>query len=275
MIYSSESDLKKPVLFFKQMFADLWISRQVALRIVIKNIASQYRQTYLGYVWAILPAIFTTSIFVYLNSKNILNIETKETNYVVYVLSGMVLWQVFTDALQAPLKHTSQSMVMLKKIMFPREAIILAGVGEVLINFFIRFLLLIAVLFIYETMPSSNILYIPFTVFSLMILGTLFGLLLLPIGLLYQDISKMLVMITALWFFLTPVIYPLSDKNDSLLIFNPVSSILITGRSLLLNANEIYVLQSFIITSISILVCFCAWIIYRISLPYIIERMGG
>lgn len=275
-IYSSDPQLKNVKHLIRLMIDDLRLSRQLAIRLMIRNISSQYRQTYLGYIWAILPAIFTTMIFVYLNNKKILNIDDIETPYVIYVISGMVLWQVFTDSINSPLKQATQSIGMLRKIMFPRESIIIAGIGEVIVNFSIRSILLLIVFIIYDASITLQLIYVPFGVISLIILGTVIGLLLLPFGLLYQDIGKFLIMVTTLWFFITPVIYPIPEQGISGLIkYNPVTPLLVTSRSMLINGDDLYVLQSLLVTSTAMLFLFIGWIIYRLAMPHLIERMGS
>ena len=126
-IYNSEPQLKDVRSFIQLMINDLKTSYELSIVLMVRNISSQYRQTYLGSLWAVLPAIFTTSIFVYLSNKRVLSIENIEGPYVLYVISGMVLWQVFTDSINSPLNQADKSITMLKKIMFTREALIVAG----------------------------------------------------------------------------------------------------------------------------------------------------
>lgn len=275
-VYSSDSQLRNITIFLKMMFNDLYRSRHLSLVLMIRNISSNYRQTYLGYIWAILPATFTTTVFVYLNNKRILNIEDLNVPYVVYVISGMVLWQVFTDSINSPLNQAEQSISMIKKMMFPREAIIIAGIGEVVFNFLIRSILVVIVFFIYDCDVTIKMMFIPIGVLSLILLGTFIGILLLPFGLLYRDIGKSLTIITTIWFFITPVIYSSSSQDIiSLLKYNPVTPLLITTRSLLINDDEVYIWQSLIIISISILLSMFGWICFRLSMPHLISRLGS
>ncbi len=253
-IYNSEPQLKDVRSFIQLMINDLKTSYELSIVLMVRNISSQYRQTYLGSLWAVLPAIFTTSIFVYLSNKRVLSIENIEGPYVLYVISGMVLWQVFTDSINSPLNQADKSITMLKKIMFTREALIVAGIGEVLFNFLIRSILLVITFIYYDVQITLQFIFVPIGVMSIVLFGTVIGVLLLPFGLLYRDVGKSLTMLTTLWFFITPVIYSSSNQDVfDLVKYNPVTPLLATTRSLLIGSNEIYTNQFILVTCISIL----------------------
>ena len=134
-VYSPDSELRNPGRLVHSMMSDLLASRELAWRLFVRNISAQYRQSLLGYFWAFIPPLFTTLIWVFLNSQNILDIGDTGMPYPLFVLTGTVLWQTFADALDSPLKLVSKSKAMLAKINFPREALILTRSGMVLFNF--------------------------------------------------------------------------------------------------------------------------------------------
>ena len=208
VVYTSDSPLRRPGQLLYDMCKDISESRELALRLFLRNIRSKYRQTMFGYVWAFLPPVFTTLVFVFLNSQKIINVGDTEIPYPAYVLIGTLLWQGFADALNSPLRAMNESKSFLIKINFPREALILAGVGEVLFNFTIRLVLFFAVFLWYRLSLPLSILLAPVGILALIALGLMFGLLLAPLGMLYQDLEKALPLITTVWLLLTPVVYP-------------------------------------------------------------------
>jgi lipopolysaccharide transport system permease protein len=117
----------------------------------------------------------------------------------------------------------------------------------------------------------------PFAILMLILLGIFIGLLLTPIGMLYTDISSGLAIVTNLWFFATPVVYPppQSFPFSLLATLNPVSPLLAAARDLatggiLENAGAFAVVSAFTIVGLVF-----AWIMYRLSLPILIERMSA
>ena len=85
--------------------------------------------------------------------------------------------------------------------------------GQVLVNFGIRLVLLV-VIFLWFGLPlTTSLLLAPLGILALIGFGMMLGLLLTPFALLYGDVQRMLTMGLSLWFFMTPVIYPISDRG--------------------------------------------------------------
>lgn len=277
VIYTPESQLRHPVQLFRNMFSDIKASRELAWRLFIRNISAMYRQTILGYVWAFLPPIVTTLTFVFLNKQKILSVGETDIPYPVYVMVGTLLWQVFVDALNSPLKLVTSSKAMLVKINFPREALIMAGIYEVLFNFAIRLILLLGVMLWFKITFPITIILAPIGVLALIMLGLMFGVLLTPLGMLYRDIEKGIMIITSMWFFLTPVVYPPPTSFPANLIakLNPVSPLLLTTREWLTSGSPDQLSGFLIVACTSILLILMGWILYRISMPHLIARIGA
>lgn len=274
-VYSSASQLKKPKEFFKSMYGDFFSSMPLAWRLLKRDINASYRQTLLGYFWLLLPPVIVAYGLVSATKAKVISVGVTDLPYPAYVMLSMVLWQTFVDSLNAPIKAVSESKTMLAKINFPREAIVLAKVGEVCFNFFIK-LVLIALLFVFYDMPITWKLAVsPVGVFMLIILGLFFGLLLAPLSGVYQDFSRGVVMITTPWLLLTPVLYPVPKEGFLSLVvnINPVTSILVTTRELA-TIGEVSNLENFLIVSVIALAgMVITWIFFRLAMPYVIERL--
>jgi lipopolysaccharide transport system permease protein len=171
----------------------------------------------------------------------------------------------------------NESKSFLVKINFPREALVLAGVGEVLFNFTIRLVLFFAVFLWYRLSLPLSMLLAPMGILALIALGLMFGLLLVPLGMLYQDLEKALPLITTVWLLLTPVVYPpLTNWPASLLSsLNPVSPLLVTTREMLTRGSFSLMTGFMVVSSTTCILLFLVWILYRLALPHLIERMGA
>lgn len=276
-VYTPASELRRPAELLRNMRRDLFGARELAWRLFVRNISAQYRQSILGYLWAFLPPIVTTFTFVFLSSQNILNIGATSLPYPAYVMLGSLLWQTFLDALNNPLRQTTMAKGMLAKINFPREALVLSGLYEVFFNFAIRFILLAGV-FIWFRIPIGwSVLLTPVGLMGLIILGTSIGMLLAPLGMLYEDVSRGLLVLTSLWFFITPVVYPPPTKWPFSLLsqLNPVSTLLVTTRNWLTSGASADWLSFGIVILLSLILLSIAWLLYRLAMPYLIERMSS
>ncbi|HWB01151.1 MAG TPA: hypothetical protein VG713_21825, partial [Pirellulales bacterium] len=206
-VYTPESPLRHPGRMAREMLRDLVASRGLAWRLFVRDTSALYRQSLLGYLWAFLPPIVTTFTFTFLNSQSILSVGETPVPYPAFVMIGTVLWQVFLDALNSPLKMVQASRGMLTKINFPREALILAGLADVLFNLLIRSLLLVPVFLYYQLPISASMLLFPLAVAGLILLGLTIGMLLTPFGLLYGDVGRAVTLFAGFWMLLTPVVY--------------------------------------------------------------------
>lgn len=275
VVYASGSELRGPVKLFKNMFADLFSSWGLAKVLFKRDINAKYKQSLLGYVWAFLPTIFTSLIFTLASSSRTITVQETDIPYPAFVIFSMVIWQTFAEAINGPVQTISDSKVMLAKINFKREALIVSKFLEVWLNFLIKLVLVAGVVIYYHITIHWTVIFVPFAVSILILFGIVIGLLLSPLSLLYKDVAYGLALFINFFMFLTPVIYPkpLTGKFASIVNLNPVTHILEAIRRLTLNAAG-FDFTSFYITSGCIVVLiFIAWLIFRLSMPFAIERV--
>ena len=276
-VYTPESQMRRPKKLLGLMWRDLLGSRELAWRLLIRDISAQYRQSFLGLFWAIIPPLVTAAGFTLAKSGGVINLGNTELPYPAYVMFSMALWQTFVESLQGPVQAVTRAKAMMAKINFPREALIIAKLGEVFFNFGIKLVLIIG-LFIWFKMPVTlSAILAPVALIHLVMLGTFFGLLLAPMGALYQDFARGVTLATSLWLFITPVVYPVPNEGmfGTIVKLNPVTPLLVTARELAttgLVSNP----QGFWLASIfAMLGLFLTWIFYRVAMPYVVERISS
>lgn len=276
-IYTPESQLRSPRRLVRAMWRDLLASRELAWRLMVRDISARYRQSVFGILWAFLPPIATAVVFIVLNRAAVINVGTTNIPYPAFVMFGTVLWQLFIESLNAPLKAVAGGKSMLLRINFPREALILSGIGQVLFDFGIKALILAGVFVLFRVPLTWGLLLAPFAILMLMLLGIVIGLLLTPVGMLYADVSAALSTITSLWFFVTPVVYPPPEHGilSVLISLNPVSPLLVGARDLATRGTLSDVVPFAIISGLTLLGLLVMWVLYRVSLPILIEKMGA
>lgn len=276
-VYTPESVMRSPGKLVRSMWRDVRASRELAWRLTVRDISARYRQSALGILWAFLPPVATAGLFVFLNRGGIFTIGATEIPYAAFALFGTVLWQTFTDSLNIPMRVLTGNKIMLSQINFPREALLLSAFGQVLFNFFIRLVILVAVFLIFGLEPTWGLLLFPLAVLMLMLLGFVIGMLLIPIGLLYTDITQGMVAITTIWLFITPVLYPPPEEGILAVVtsINPVGPILVGARDLATLGIMPDVVPFAVISGVSIVALLVMWVYYRVSLPILIERMSA
>ena len=277
-VYTSESGLRSPFKLIREILNDLKAAHALGIRLTKRNIKVLYRQSLFGYMWTVVPPLFTSLIWVFLNSQNIVNIEVVGMPYPLFVLTGTMLWQIFSESVTAPLKGVNSGRALLAKINFPRESLVLTGIYEVVFNSFIKIILILIIFTFYGFTFSLTAFYALFGVTSLIVFGSMIGLVLTPLGMLYTDINRGIAVVLQFAIYLSPVIYPepKSGIAANLMEFNPVAPLITTTRNLLLGDPISTGLNDFVFISLfSVILFLFALFFYRLAMPIIIERAGS
>lgn len=276
-VYTPDSAIASPTRMFGDMIHDLRMSRELSWRLAVRDISAQYRQTALGFLWALILPLANTAVWVFLSVSGILTVGATDLPYPVFVLIGTMLWAIFMEAVTAPMQGVSAAREMLAKINFPREAIVVSGIYQVLFNATIKLAILLVVLVAFGIFPDWKIVLVPFGIASLILAGTAIGLLLTPIGLLYTDIGKGLPILMQFLMYLTPVVYPLRGEGtlSTLLLLNPLTPLIETTRAWLTGGAPEWLHYFMVTNALAMFVLLAVWIVYRLAMPIIIERMSS
>jgi lipopolysaccharide transport system permease protein len=259
------------------MARDLLASRELAWRLFIRDISAQYRQSILGYLWVFIPPLVASLPFIYLNAQGIVSIGETPIPYAAYAIIGTIIWQVFVDALNAPLRTVMLAKPVLARINLPREAILLSALAQVVLGFLVRLVLLIGVLAWFRVVPPATALLFPVGIFSLILVGFVVGLLLTPLGILYNDVQQTLPIATTFLMLLTPVVYPVprSGFAASVAAFNPLTPLVTATRDWLTVGASAHSTAFVVITLIAIVCLLLGWVAMRVAMPHLIARIGS
>lgn len=276
-VYTPGSAMHQPSQLVGAMFFDLWRGRELAWRLAVRDISAQYRQTALGLLWVLILPLANTAVWIFLNSSGIVQVRETPLPYAVYVFTGTVLWAIFMDAMNAPLQQTTAAKVMLAKINFPREALVLSGILQTLFNGGIKIALLLVTLLIFGIYPDWRLLLFPLAVLSLILTGTMLGLLLTPVGILYTDIGKGLPLVLQFLMYVTPVVFPMPTGGvaEAIFVWNPLTPLILTARDWLTGFPPEYLGYFLVINALALVLLLVVWVIYRLAMPILIERMSA
>ena len=275
VVYSSRSEIRNPIRLFREIYRDFMDGREIAWRLFVRNLQGMYRQTFFGLFWAFLPPIANTAMWIFLKQVASLDLGDTLVDGTVFILTGMILWQAFVDAFNMPLQKIKANQNMLARLRFPRESLLLVGIGEVLFNLVIRLTLLVPAFLIFGVSLHWQMLLAPIAILGLVLFAFALGLLLVPVGTLYQDVGRFFTMVMPFWMILTPIIYaPKLEYPGTLLNWlNPASPLLILSRDWLLIGPSPHSSLGigFAVATLPLLIL--GLIVFRISMPVLIERM--
>ena len=267
--------------FFASLLAiikDIKPAHELAVRLFIRDIKAQYRQSFLGFFWVLIPPLLTAGLWIFLNNNRIVNVGETDIPYPLFVMIGTMLWQIFAEAVNQPLHSVRSNQGMLTKINFPREALLLAGFYTIIFNLAPKLLVLAAACYAFEIQLNYSQLYFPVGVLMISLTGFAIGLLLTPVGLLINDVARGIGIILPFAMYLTPVIYPAPTSTGLfalLMQYNPLATLITSSRGWLSGHLDYFPYEFIAISSITLLLLFIGLLAYRISMPIITERFGG
>ncbi|WP_417620294.1 ABC transporter permease [Oceanihabitans sediminis] len=275
-VYQKERTIKFGALL-KASLGDLYGSRFLARQLAERDIKAQYRQSYLGIVWAFLTPLTTAAVWIFLNSSGTIRLSDTGVPYPVYAFSGTLIWSIIVASINSPMQSTQAAKGILTKINFPKEALLLSGVYKLLFDSSIKILLLVLFVFFYGVGFHWSILLFPIAMLGAILFGTTLGLFLTPMGLLYKDIGKIISFGMQFLMYVTPVVYaiPKTGIMKTLMTWNPITPIILTARDLVVGFTPAHLDYFIIVLLVCLPLLFLGLIIYRISIPIIVERLSA
>lgn len=267
-VFTADADLRHPSRFFRAAAEDLRQSPAVAWRLARSNVQARHRRAWLGYLWLLLPALGTTAVWGYVQSRRIVALPPTGIPYPLYAMAGMIFWQVFLDALHAPLQQLTAGRALITRSRVPHEALILAGLYEVLFNAAVRLAVLAPFLFFFRMPLRTSLALLPAAIVALALFGFALGTVIAPVGMLYDDVARGIQLGTSLWFFLTPVLYP----AHGVMRWNPLTPLVDSARNWLTggSGDPHFVL----VCTVTLPLLLAAWLFLRIARPHVVARLG-
>lgn len=274
-VYSPESPLRHPWKLIAGLFGDLYRYRQLVWMLFTRDLRAGYRQSLLGYVWLVLPPFATSAVWVILRSQRIIQLETS-IPYILFLLTGMMTWMSFLAIMESPQAGLKAGRSVIMKLNVPAEAFIMSSLLRALFETIIRFLALVPVYVLVGYVPTMKILLLPVALASFFFVAFAIGLVLAPIGQLYDDIGKGVNIVTRMLMYTVPVIFPLGREGwlNDVLVSNPLTPGVMFVRDVLTGGSMEWASSSLLIGGVGLLVCILAIMVFRISRPHLVERMG-
>jgi len=237
--------IKGHTSLFDVKFKDLWHYRDLLFLFVKRDFISFYKQTVLGPLWFFIQPLFTTLVFTFVFG-NLAKISTDGLPQQLFYLSGITAWNYFSDCLTKTSTVFRDNASIFGKVYFPRLIMPLSIVVSNLVRFVVQLVLLV-IMMVYYAMMGANfqvtyaILFFPFLVILMALLGLGLGLIITAMTTKYRDLAFLVTFGVQLLMYGTTVIYPLSaapEKYKFIIELNPMTGIIEAFRYAFLGKGE-------------------------------------
>ena len=259
------------MLKYLQNLKSLYAHRDLLFTWAYRIIRGRYQQSVLGGLWAIIVPTATTLIFSVIFTFFV-PVNTGEVPYIIFSYTAMVPWTLFSSSINDMADSLVGNMNLVSKIYFPREILPIASLLARLVDAFIAFILLVFLMLYFKVkINTGGLLFLPLILLVQICLSLGLGFIGSALNVFYRDVRHIIVLGLQLWFYASPIIYPVSAVPEQLRSFyflNPMAGILESYRSILLYQKppEINVLISAVV---SIIVMFIGyWLFKRVEFQF-------
>ena len=218
--------------------AELWRKRYLIWLFIKRDITVQFKQTIFGMGWYFISPLFTMFMYVIVFGR-IAEIPTDDIPQPVFYLSGICLWEYFSECLTAVSATFQTNANLFGKVYFPRLVSPVSVVASKLFRFSLQLatFVIVYLLFVFRGVPLKPTIYLllfPALVLMIQMLALGLGLIVSSLTTKYRDLTNFFGVFVSLWMYATPIVYPLSYVTNptlhKIMLFNPMTAIIETFK---------------------------------------------
>jgi lipopolysaccharide transport system permease protein len=217
-------------------FRELWHYRDLLYFLTWREISIRYKQTMLGFAWAIIQPLMTMVVFTVFLGK-LARVPSDGVPYPLFSYLGLLPWTYFANAITRGGTSLVGNANLLSKVYFPRILIPLSGTLSALVDYAVAFVVLAGLMLWYGIVPAvSALLLFPLVVLTA-VAATGVGMWLSALNVKYRDVQHAIPFLVQLWMYATPVVYPTSvvpERWRMLFALNPMAGVIEAYRSSML-----------------------------------------
>ncbi len=193
--------------------ADLYRFRALIATLVLRELRARYRGSLLGFLWSFLNPLLLMLVYVLVFS---VYMRVPMEGYAVFLFTGLLPWLWFSSSLGHAAGVIVGSGALVKRILFPAEILPLVSVLSNLINMLLSLPLLFAFLFAFGIRPGRALAFLPLLLLLQLLLTAGLALPLAALNVHLRDVEQILANGLVLLFFLSPILYPVSQVPATL-----------------------------------------------------------
>jgi lipopolysaccharide transport system permease protein len=252
---------------FLPSFAVVWQRRELLWSMTGRNVRSLYKQSILGYAWIFINPLMQiiTLTFVF---STILRVGRDVIPYPfpLFLFVALLPWLYFSSAVGSATDSITTSASLVTKIYFPREILVVATVFSKIVDLLFGVLILLGLMALYSEYPSWTLVWVP-AIFAMQLLFTVgLALPLAALNLFFHDVRYLVGVILMIWFYLTPIIYPVDivpERYKILFELNPLSRVVNAYRRVLLEGTSLGMESFFVGMGAALLVFLLGYYLFK------------
>jgi lipopolysaccharide transport system permease protein len=197
------------------VYGDLVRYRELFGNLFRRDVQAKYRGSLLGVAWTLANPVLLMAVYLLVFSVLWKTPFSNGGHYALFLLVGLAAWIFFATSVQSASRSLLDNANLIRKTRFPRQLVPLSVVATNLISFVVMLVALLILNFaLLPRVRATEWLALPLGVALIAITGGL-ALAIASLNVLFRDIEFLVAALLLPLFFLTPVLYPLSDPQIS------------------------------------------------------------
>ncbi|WP_197525916.1 ABC transporter permease [Methanocella paludicola] len=218
---------------------ELWEFKDLLYFFTWRDIKLRYKQTVLGFAWAIIQPFFAMLIFT-LFFGSLAKLPSDGVPYPIFAYAALLPWTMFSESIARSTSTMVMNSNIIKKVYFPRMALPISSVLSPIVDFAIAFVILILMMAYFGVMPTINVIWMPAFLLLAIVTSLGVGLWTSALNARYRDIQYVVPFVIQIWMFASPVVYASSMipvQYQFLYGLNPMAGVIEGFRWSLLSTN--------------------------------------
>lgn len=219
-----------------EQIKEIYEYRNMINSLVRRELRGRYEKSALGFLWSFLSPLFQILIYNIVFTRIFHN---DMPNFYIYLMTGLLPWTFFADAVSQGTGAIISNAEMVKKIYFPREVLVIAEVSAKLVNMLLSFIVMTFFIIVSGTGFSIHLILLPVVVVIEYIFAVGIALIVSSVTVYLRDLEYVVNVIMMAWIWGTPVLYSLDVVNEGflrrLVCANPMSGIICSYHYILYN----------------------------------------
>jgi lipopolysaccharide transport system permease protein len=188
----------------------------------------------------------------------------------------LTVWQIFAGGLVQCSNAIVAGGSMVVKINFPKETLVVAALGQTLVDFVVRLLLVVAALVLYRIMPPWQAVFFPLAILPMLLFTLGLGLFLSLANAIFRDIASIVTLLATFLMFVTPVLYPAnSGLFAKVSAYNPLAVMVTAPRDLIFFGTISNAWQFAWSSALAIAIFAVSWRVFHLAEMRMAERIGS
>ena len=230
-----------PTELLQSSLRSLWQNRNLLREMTLLRLKVRYRQSLLGWLWAVLPPLVLMIVYTVIFS-HVLGVKSGGLPYPLFIFAGLVPWSYFATSLSTATAGIVTHRYLISRVAFPREIIPLSYVGAALVDFAIGIAMLVLMMIYFGVSPSLNVIYAIPAIGILIIWSTALALGCACFQARFRDLGVAMPLLLQLLMFSAPVVYSsdaIPGAFKSIYFANPVAVLIEAFRHAIVSGSAL------------------------------------